>query len=138
MPVIPGAVDLARSLRGRGAIVVLATTRPYLSLENVDEDTRHWTKRNGIVHDFIIWGEHKYRELSRFGDRVVSVLEDDPALLRQAMAAGLVANSVFTSYNSNGPQDTLFLNGYWHEDLHGAKRTMLKQLDEWEKEYRCV
>jgi hypothetical protein len=53
------------------------------------------------------------------------------------MDAGLVVNSVFTSYNSNGPQDTLFIApGYWHEDLYGAKRTMHKQLDEWEEKYR--
>lgn len=136
MPVVVGASELASSLRARGAIVVLCTTRPYLSLEGVDEDTRHWAKRNKISHDFIIWGENKYRDLSRFGDRVVSVLEDEPPMLKQAMESGLVANSIFRSYNSNGPNDTLFLNGYWHDDLYGARRTMLEQLDKWEGEYR--
>lgn len=129
MPVVPGASDLTRSLRQRGAIVVLCTTRPYLSLENVDEDTRHWAKRNRIAHDYIIWGEHKYRELARFGGRVVSVLEDEPALLRQAGELGLVAIRVKTPYNSDFPTFGVRHLGY-------AKEVMMGQLDRWERKNR--
>jgi hypothetical protein len=101
MPVRPGAVSLTASLRDRGALVILCTTRPYLSLENIDEDTRHWAKRNKIAHDAIIWGEHKYRELSRFGQRVVAVLDDDPALLRQADDIGIYSVKMLQPYNEN-------------------------------------
>lgn len=137
MPVFTGASNLTGSLRKRGAIVVLCTTRPYLSLENVDEDTRHWAKRNRIRHDYIIWGEHKYRELARFGERVVSVLEDEPALLRQAMGLGLVANRVERSYNQGMLDvDRTPVNGYGCTTLLDAGIAMNEQLDEWEERHR--
>lgn len=131
MPPYPGASELTRSLRSRGAIVVLCTTRPYLSLEGVDEDTRHWAKRNEVQHDFIIWGESKYRDLNRFGDRVVSVVDDEPSMLQQAMALGIKTNKVARRYNQ-----TTIVNGYKCTYLSDVQMAMERQLNEWEKENR--
>lgn len=131
MPVFDGASDLTASLRKRGAIVVLCTTRPYLSLENIDEDTRHWAQRNRVQHDYIIWGENKYRDLSRFGSRVVGVLEDEPALVKQAVDCGLRTAMRLRQYNEHveieGATPAYF--GQVRDILHGW-------LDEWEKENR--
>ena len=66
----------------------LCTTRPYLQLGNIDEDTRHWCRRNKIRYDYIIWGDRKYQDAVRIakqnGQRVIFVLDDDPQLLYQA------------------------------------------------------
>lgn len=131
LPAFPGAGDLTRSLRQRGAIIVLATTRPYLSLENIDEDTRVCCKRNSIPHDHIIWGEDKYRTLSRFGDRVVGVLEDEPALLRQARSVGLYAVRIRTTYNVGAECDSSA------ETLADAKELLHAELNIWERKHRA-
>lgn len=137
MPVVDGASELAMALRSRGAVVVLCTTRPYLSLEGIDEDTRHWAKRNKIQHDFIIWGERKYQELARFGDRVVSVLEDEKELMWQAMENGLTVNRINRSYNGGMlDRDHRPVNGYACTTLADAKIAMLEQFDDWEETYR--
>ena len=131
MPVIDGAPELARSLRSRGAIVVLCTTRPYLSLEGIDEDTRHWAKRNRVQHDFIIWGENKYRDLSRFGRRVVAVLEDEPQMMKQAKEVGLPVFAPIRPYNMDGPKGLSYV-----PNLDAASRCLHACLDDWEKNFR--
>jgi hypothetical protein len=69
----------------------LCTTRPYLQLGNIDEDTRHWCRRNKIRYDQIMWGEKKYqdavREARRHGQKVIVVLDDDPLLVAQGFQA---------------------------------------------------
>lgn len=86
MPPIPWAASLTRTLRSWGAEVWVCTSRPYLSHDNIDSDTRHWLRRNGFACQGIIWGEHKYRELARTvsSDRVVTVLDDLPEMCDQA------------------------------------------------------
>lgn len=81
MPVYDGVADMSRYLRSRGAVVAVCTTRPFLQLEVIDPDTRHWLKnRAHVQYDCLISGEHKYRDLVRtFGrDRIVAVYEDLP------------------------------------------------------------
>jgi hypothetical protein len=131
MPVVAGASELTQSLRQRGAIVVLCTTRPYLSLEGVDEDTRHWARRNGIAHDFIIWGEWKYRDLSRFGERVVAALDDEPALIAQANECGIKTLCIQRPYNSAASPFALAA------DLDQAKFILNVWLNKWEQDYRA-
>lgn len=85
MPTFPQAPQFVRNVYGLGAEVFICTTRPYLSHDNIDDDTRHWLRRNGIRHSGVIWGEHKYRELRRtVGDRLVATLDDLPDLAFQA------------------------------------------------------
>lgn len=128
MPVVDGAPALVSSLRKRGALVVLCTTRPYLSVENIDEDTRHWAKRNRVQHDGILWGPHKYRDLSRaFGrDRIVGALEDEPEMLRQAAAVGIRPLRIEQPYNREWPFDSA-------RGLLDAELQFHNWLDEWER-----
>ena len=92
MPAYPGAAELTRFIRGQlKAEVWICTTRPFLRLDNIDPDTRHWLRRNGIQYDGVIWGENKYRDLAkRVGvERIAAVLEDLQALADQAKGIGI-------------------------------------------------
>lgn len=89
MPCLPGAAQLFRALRRRGEVWV-ATTRPYLSLSNIDPDTREWMRRNRLSCDALLFGHNKYYEVMRqAGDRVVCAFEDLPELGEQATRAGV-------------------------------------------------
>jgi hypothetical protein len=112
MPVYDGAWLLTRGIRKRGAEVWICTTRPYLRLDNIDPDTRHWLRRNGIQYDGVIFGNHKYRDLARLvgSGRVILVVDDLPALTGQARSVGLPTLLRSQPYNSsaNEPRaDTL-------------------------------
>lgn len=91
MPVYPGARELTRAIRKAGAEVWICTTRPYLRLDNIDPDTRHWLRRNRIQFDAVLYGDKKYRDLARNvgADRVVAVLDDLPEMYDQAAALKL-------------------------------------------------
>lgn len=94
MPALPGAAELTRNLRRSGAQVWICTTRPYLRVPGVEEDTRVWLRRNGIQYDELLMGEHKYRDLvahqPRGADDVVAVLDDLPELIQRASDVGLL------------------------------------------------
>lgn len=79
MPVFEGAREITVELRKAGALVVICTTRPFNQLGEVDVDTRWWLRHNGIQHDMLIWGPHKYRDLLRmYGrNRIVAVVDDE-------------------------------------------------------------
>jgi FMN phosphatase YigB (HAD superfamily) len=91
MPVYDGARELTVAIRKAGAEVYICTTRPYLRLDNIDPDTRHWLRRNGIQFDGVLFGQHKYRDLVKFvgAERIVAVLDDLPELCAQAESLGL-------------------------------------------------
>lgn len=93
MPVIPGAADFTRAVRAAGAEVWVCTTRPYLSLDNIEPDTRWWLKQNGIQFDGLLFGPNKYRDLAKMvgRERVLGVLDDEPENLVRARGAGLNA-----------------------------------------------
>lgn len=97
----PNANELTHTLRRWGVDVWLCTTRPYLSHDAVDEATRHNLRRNGVVYQGLIWGEHKYRELVRTVGkaRVVGVLDDVPEMCRQAVTLGLRAGFAVREHN---------------------------------------
>lgn len=105
MPVHEGADDLTRYIRKElGAEVWICTTRPYLRLDNIDPDTRHWLRRNGIQYDGVIWGPHKYRDLAKIigTDRIVAVIDDELSLVRQAVDVG-IANVYLKDQPYNRP-----------------------------------
>lgn len=93
MPVYEGASELTRHIRRRGAELWICTTRPYLRLDNIDPDTRHWMRRNRLQHDGVLFGEHKYRTLAKIvgKERVLFVADDLPELCEQARSIGLRA-----------------------------------------------
>lgn len=86
MPVYPGAVWFMRELNNRGFEVWIATTRPYLRLDNVDPDTREWLRRYGMPAQGIVYDQDKYQQLTEMVDkeRIVVVVED---LLEQCWEA---------------------------------------------------
>lgn len=92
LPAYPGAAGLTRYIRQElGAEVWICTTRPYLRLDNIDPDTRHWLRRNKIQFDGVIWGPHKYRDLVKIAglERVVAVLDDELRMVKQATDVGI-------------------------------------------------
>lgn len=93
MPHYAGSRQLSVEARRAGAKVFICTTRPFLSLDDVEPDTVHNLKRHGVQYDYIISGEHKYRDLLKIVNRsqVVMVLEDQDDMLSQALSLGLPA-----------------------------------------------
>jgi hypothetical protein len=86
MPAYPHASDLTCNVRKAGGEVWICTTRPYLRLDNIDPDTRHWLRRFRIQYDGVIFGENKYRDLVNIvgADAVVAVLDDLPEQVAKA------------------------------------------------------
>jgi hypothetical protein len=101
MPVYPHAAEMVAAVRATGAEVIICTTRPFLKVDGVEEDTREFLRRNTIRHDGIIHGEHKYRELARRfpGRRIVAVLDDLPEMVDQAIAENLPAFLIRREHN---------------------------------------
>lgn len=91
MPPVAWAPGMTRLLRLWGADVWICTTRPYLSHDNIDSDTRHWLRRNRFACQGVIWGENKYKELARTvgRERIVTVLDDLPEMCTQAINLGI-------------------------------------------------
>lgn len=131
MPAYTDASAMVRALRARGADVIITTSRPFLALEVVEEDTRIWLRRNGIQYDGLIQGERKYRDLSRaFGSRVFGVMDDLPEMIEQAHAASLPAILRRQPHNSN------FFWSASATTIQGAQALALALLDKWETTYR--
>lgn len=108
MPVYEGMGDLTKYIRNKGAQVWICTTRPYLRLDNIDPDTRHWlTKRAHMQYDGILYGEHKYRDLSKSvgRDRVLFVVDDLPEMTEQALKLGIPALIRRQPYNEHYRSD---------------------------------
>lgn len=127
MPAYPGASELTQSLRAAGAEVWICTTRPYLRLDQIDPDTRHWLRRNHIQFDAILWGENKYRDLARNAgkERVAAVMDDLPELIEQANSLG------FWTMIRDQPYNKHFNWHYRAHDLHEAQRTIKQEVQRW-------
>jgi hypothetical protein len=125
MPVYPGAADMIREMRHAGAAVWICTTRPYLRLDNIDPDTRHWLRRNGIQYDGVLYGQYKYRDLVDDVGRenVVAVLDDLEALVVQATVLGLPAylrDQPYNRYTDMYPRVYDFTDDPWRKEILGA------------------
>jgi hypothetical protein len=120
MPVYPGIGDFTRYVRTKGVQVWICTTRPYLRLDNIDPDTRHWVReRAKMQYDAVLYGEHKYRDLAKSvgPERVVMVYDDLPRMVEQALSSGLPATLRTQPFNmdwSNGKEHRAHnVIGYW-------------------------
>lgn len=91
MPAYPGAAELTRHIRKSGAEVWICTTRPYLRLDNIDPDTRHWLRRNQIQYDGVLFGERKYADLARIvgAEQVCLAVDDLPEQIDAGLRKGL-------------------------------------------------
>lgn len=107
MPAYEGIGDFTRYIRNKGVQVWICTTRPYLRLDNIDPDTRHWLRRNRLQHDAVLYGAHKYHDLARTVgvERVVIVYDDLPKMLAQATALGMPACLRAQPYNYDWVRD---------------------------------
>lgn len=91
MPAYPDATWLVQELHKQDVEVWLCTTRPWLRLDNIDPDTRHWCYRNRIEFDGMLFGEDKYAQLeNRVGaERIVAVVDDEGEQILTAHEMGL-------------------------------------------------
>lgn len=128
----PQAGALTRHLRRWGCDVWLCTTRPYLSHDEVDDATRHNLRRNGVVYQGIIWGEHKYRELVRTvgRNRIAAVVDDLPDMCRQAETLGLPVGFALRPHNDRQYSS---LGARWPKVVHHEDTLvwLREQLDKW-------
>lgn len=130
MPCYAGARELTVTLRRSGAEVWICTTRPFNQLGNVDGDTRHWLKRNGIQFDNVLWGERKYIDLhKRVGERVVAILDDLPKMILQAEMLGIPAFCRDQPYNKHLEDQSRRA-----ADLQEAQEHLSKALEAWRSE----
>lgn len=109
MPIFDNATLLCQRIRHRGVRVIACTTRPYLHMSTIDLDTQHWMRRHRLQVDYILYGEHKYRDLVKSvgSDRIVCAMDDDLSQLRVANKLGIPtimrrneANRVYTPDDS--------------------------------------
>jgi hypothetical protein len=131
MPCYPGARELTVDLRRAGAEVWICTTRPYLSMANIEPDTRHWLKRHGIQYDGVLFGPNKYRDLvKQVGSaRVAGVLEDLERMVVQAKELGLYTVLREQPYNTHvNYTDSA-------RTLHAAEVHLLAAVIQWKEDH---
>jgi hypothetical protein len=130
MPAYPGAAELCKAIRGTGAELWICTTRPYLRLDNIDPDTRHWLRRNHIQYDAVIYGEHKYRDLVKCvgKDRVVGILDDLPEMCEQAGQLGLNVLMRDQPYNKHVGYSRI-------RNLEDAELTLCSWIKWWQEDH---
>jgi uncharacterized HAD superfamily protein len=130
MPAYPGASELCRSIRKTGAELWICTTRPYLRLDNIDPDTRHWLRRNRIQYDAVIYGEHKYRDLVKYvgKDRIVCIFDDLPEMIQQADHLGIISLLRDQPYNKHIRKMHCF------HTLDDAQSNILWRIERWREQ----
>jgi hypothetical protein len=102
MPAYAGAASMTATAKLMGASVWITTTRPWLSLDNIDPDTRHWLARNGIAYDHLIFSDDKYEAiLERVGASViVAAFENEKAEVERGFELGLPMVQRSTNWNA--------------------------------------
>lgn len=133
MPVYDGASDLTKLIRRNDCQVWICTTRPYLRLDNIDPDTRHWLRRNKIQYDGLLFGDHKYRDLhNAAGDRVLFVVDDLPPMLNQAIDLNMRTVLRKQPYTDGW----YFCTDHIADDLHEVMNIFKKELVEYRESHR--
>lgn len=137
MPVFEGARELTVELRRAGAEIIICTTRPFNQLGEVDADTRWWLRHHGIQHDFLIWGEHKYRDLRKmYGiENVVAVLDDELEQMNRCHDLRLPFYLRDQPYNQTrdmtAPTAGMRGASVRVNNLYDAKNRMMQDLEYW-------
>jgi hypothetical protein len=85
------------------AQVWIATTRPWMRLDNIDPDTQFWLDRNVGRVDGVIYGDDKYADLIDIvgRDRILGIIDDLPENVERAKDLGLNASIREGSHNSS-------------------------------------
>lgn len=133
MPVFAGARDLTCAVRRAGAELWICTTRPYMRLDNIDPDTRHWVdKRAKMQYDGILYGEKKYRDLAKIvgAENVVAVVDDLPEQVESAAESGI------TPILRRGDHNKWFRTMHnTAQDLPEAHAIVMELLAQWKREH---
>lgn len=134
MPVYTGAAGLCEGVRDAGAELWLTTTRPYLRLDNIDPDTRHWLERNSIEYDGLLYGPDKYQSLADRIDRerVVAVLDD---LVEQAHAAAGTFGADTAILRRTKYNKAVRWGGDDAEQLTDAKYRIMERIEAWKESH---
>lgn len=129
IPMYPGAESFMWSLRDMDVEVWITTTRPYARLDGTDPDTRFWLENHGIMYDYLLYDEDKYKILRRnvTKSRVIAVVDD---LEEQCEAAG-------TLFGTDVPlmpdrQHNRYV-GYWtkFKDFHELTTIIKERVGNW-------
>jgi len=133
MPAYNGARALMTTARDFKCEIWLATTRPYLRLDSIDPDTRHWLSREGIAYNHLLFGERKYDDLCEQidSDRVVMVLEDLPELYDQAANNGLPVVQIERTHNRHFNSRRAVSAG----TLYEASQALINRVNQWKEKY---
>lgn len=79
MPKFDCAVTMMQDLKKLDLEVWVTTTRPWMRMDNVDNDTLEWLRRWEIPFDHLLFDEDKYGRLVEIVDpeRIIGVLDDE-------------------------------------------------------------
>jgi hypothetical protein len=108
MPELTDLLSILKDLRAQQLVEVwITTTRPWMRLDSVDPDTRHWLDRNFPIYDHILYDDHKYSKLANLvdRDRVVAVVDDLPEMVLEASESfpGAAVMMIDRSHNRLAP-----------------------------------
>jgi hypothetical protein len=133
MPVYAGAHELSELLTHLGVETWIATTRPFLRLDNIDPDTREWLHRNGIRYDGLIYGDDKYEQLLEIvdGKRIIAGLEDIPENVERARKLGIPITLRDNKHNRRTKLDLPRCKDLWQ-----FQNTVVYKVKEWESKMR--
>lgn len=132
MPAYQYANTMTQRLREEGVEIWIATTRPYLRLDNIDPDTRAWLDRNQIHYDHMIYGDDKYRQLTAIVNpgRIIGVLDDLPEQAVDAHDRGL-RPVLRQNYHNRGWMADCSLNIQTVDNLVDAASIFLVRAEHW-------
>lgn len=136
MPLMTGAKELFRKLNDLNVEIWMTTTRPYLQVGNVDDDTREWLRRNGIHYDHLLYSDQKYAELVKqvFSNRIACVLEDQIPEYTEALTLDLPALLVRSPYNKGAIAQTYDSSFSIVDGLDEATEIIEKLVTRWREQ----
>lgn len=138
MPTMPMFHSFLKALNYLDVEVWITTTRPYLQVGNIDDDTREWLARNNVKYDHLLYSDHKYDEMKQQvgADRVACVIDDQvsPEYV-QARLCHLNPILVKTEYNkdavSNSRRSGVVNLDDIADGLDGAISLMRERVSTW-------
>lgn len=133
MPMWEFAPELCKNVMDAGAELWLTTTRPYLSLDGIDRDTRSWLERHGIPYDHLMYDEHKYPVLNErvHAERVIAVVDDEYE--QCAMAAQIWGKHVPVQRGIPYNENARFFPRM--ESLASISNEIAKRIAQWREQY---
>lgn len=130
MPIYPAAAEFCRDVREDGAELWLATTRPYLRLDNIDPDTRHWLSLHNIEFDGLLFDDRKYDVMAERVDkeRVVAVVDDLSEQIESARrvfggSIPILRRTKYNGWSESGPE---MRDNYYLKTIRDTVRSRIR------------